>query len=175
MSRASEQTTSLKPDPSERSDLCVGCLAPSRPMTLRQAASAWACPSGKIAVAGSTWARSSRPNVPPMMCRTACFRHLGPHVSCGNRRSDPRRSRQEPCVIGICHPHANHDAKHHLAPVPVLREHGSGCRNVRLQSDAIRCGDVLRMRSHRPASERHRSAGTRRVFMESTVRRGIEH
>src|SRR5439155_10050129 len=40
-----------------------------------------------------------------MMCRTVCFRHLGPRVPCGSRRSDCQRPRQEPCVSCFCHLH----------------------------------------------------------------------
>jgi hypothetical protein len=35
------------------------------------------------------------------MCRTVCFRHLGPRVPRRGRRSDRRRVRQEPCVSGV--------------------------------------------------------------------------
>jgi hypothetical protein len=63
MFAASQQTTSLKQGPSERSALRVGC---ARGKSVHDTA-----PSGvgvrraeqQVTVAGTTWARSSRPNV----------------------------------------------------------------------------------------------------------------
>ena len=111
------------------------------------------------------------------MCRTVCLRHRGPRVPCGSRRSVPQRVRQEPCVRGAYPPPppALPDAKHQLAPLSLLREREFDRRHIGLRTEPVRCCHVFRVRDHGTARGSNRSAGTRRVFMEPTVRLGVEH
>jgi len=111
---------------------------------------------------GSRSPRSSASrHIPRMMCRTICFRHLGPRVACRGPSvglvADGARTLRE---WRLPSSHTNRDAKHRLTPLSLLREHASDRLDIGLRTDAVRCCDVLRVRGHRSASERHRSVGT---------------